>query len=198
MKKIIACISLVFAMSAGVTALAADATYSDDATNTVTMDTADYTTVLIEDAEENILFVDQNDSGFGSAAKFLLKGTEKLAVGTYTVKLGGSSTAASTSTTFTVSSVTPNSIPMTITNEKKNGNTYDYGWFATTDVEDCKFIAITADNGSDAKTVYFDSPFTGTGAEGAEVAVAIKIKGAPEASYGKISVALTNTKPAAN
>ena len=37
MKKIIACISLVFAMSAGVTALAADATYTKD-TNDVAID----------------------------------------------------------------------------------------------------------------------------------------------------------------
>jgi hypothetical protein len=94
MKKIIACISLVFALSAGATALAAevgDTSYSVDATGK--------NTILIQAANDSIVYADQNDSGFGAAVNCLF--TTELAEGTYTVKMNTFEGDAS-STTFTV------------------------------------------------------------------------------------------------
>lgn len=193
MKKIIACISLVFAMSAGVTALAADATYTKD-TNDVAIDATGYTTVLIEDAADNIWYVDQNDSGLGSTAKFLMKADP--ADGTYTVKMGGSKTGAAMSETeFVVSSepeVEAKTVEMTLTNQMEKDGSYDLGWFAELAVKDCGYIAITA-NGTETKTVYFNSPFAATG-EG-DALVAVKIQGVPAAGKDKVSVSFTNTLP---
>ena len=112
MKKIIACISLVFAMSAGVTALAADADYVKDGNSYSGDIPAGYTTVLIEkdavgDTPSEIVYVDQSDDdGLGTTVNFLLKG-EKLADGTYTVKLGGHDTYDLTTKKFTISSENP-------------------------------------------------------------------------------------------
>ena len=188
MKKIIACISLVFAMSAGVTALAADDIYTKDG-NSVTYDANGYSTVLIEnDTTNEIVFVDQNDAGLnanGTSAKFLLKG-DKLADGDYTMTLGGASDGSSKDVNFKVTSIDPVTKPMEMTNKVKSadGSTYDAGFFKTVAVEDCRFIAITA-NG---KTAYFESEFVGS--DGGEVAVAIKVTNVPvETTF---SLALTN------
>ena len=177
MKKIIACISLVFAMSAGVTALAADATYSD-ADNSASIDATGYTTVLIEDASSNILYVDQNDSGLGSTAKFLLKGTDKLADGTYTVKLGGSSTAAASTSTFTISSVQPVVKAAEVMGKElsADGESYSIGCKAEATADECAYVVITAVKGGVTKTVYKESGFSGEG----DINLAIKITEIPE------------------
>ena len=94
MKKIIACISLVFALSAGATALAAevgDTSYSVDATGKDTM--------LIQASNGSIVYADQNDSGFDAAVNCLF--TTELAAGTYTVKMN-TFEGDDSSTTFTV------------------------------------------------------------------------------------------------
>lgn len=193
MKKIIACISLVFAMSAGVTALAADATYSE-ADNSASIDATGYTTVLIEDAEDTILYVDQNDSGLGSAAKFLLKGANKLADGTYTVTLGGSSTLETTSTTFTVAARQPIVTDVTVMGKEvaADGQSYSIGCKAKTTLDKATYVVITAvqdANTANAKTVYYPTNFTGEG----DLDIAVKISEVP--SNIELTVGLSDYQP---
>ena len=93
MKKIIACISLVFAMSAGVTALAADATYTKDGNSVSGFDATGYSTVLITedriDDVDDIVYVNQDDSGLAGMTQFLIKDGAK--DGKYKMKFGGAS-----------------------------------------------------------------------------------------------------------
>ena len=105
MKKIIACISLVFAMSAGVTAMAETVDNTDlaaDNTVTVTPDVT-YNTVLITNEDDDIVYVNQNDEGYtaSTAAAFLLK--SDAGYGTYTMKRGSANGVALADVTLTVS-----------------------------------------------------------------------------------------------
>lgn len=188
MKKIIACISLVFAMSAGVTALAADATYTKD-TNDVAIDATGYTTVLIEDAADNIWYVDQNDSGLGSTAKFLMKADP--ADGTYTVTLGGSSTAAATTSTFTITSRQPIVKAVEVMGKEyaADGATYSIGCKATATLEECAYVVVTAVKDSATKVAYYETNFTGEG----EVNIGVKITDVP--SDVNVTVGLSDYKP---
>ena len=198
MKKIIACISLVFAMSAGVTALA-DVEYDKD-TNSVTPIGEGYKTVLIEkdataDAPKETVFVDQNDSGFESSTDFLLKG-DKLADGTYTVKMGGHETAAPISDTFIITSIKEKTVEMTIQNkvDDKDADTYQIGVFDTVVANDCQYIVVEATRTADSLTKYgyFETGFTGDG----NVAFAAKITGIPDGVNVKVSY--TNVTPEIN
>jgi hypothetical protein len=182
-------------MSAGVTALAANE-YVEDG-NKFSLESNDnaYTTVLIQKGNDTV-YVNQDDSAFAAGTNFFLKGTE-LEEGTYTVKMGGSKTGAAMSETdFVVSSepeVPEKTVVMTLTNQMDNKDgSYDLGWFAELAVKDCRYIAITA-NGTETKTVYFNSPFEATGA--GDALVAVKIQGVPEAGKDKVSVSFTNTLP---
>ena len=188
MKKIIACISLVFAMSAGVTALAADATYSD-ADNSASIDATGYTTVLIEDAADNIWYVDQNDSGLGSTAKFLMKADP--ADGTYTVTLGGSSTAAATTSTFTITSRQPIVKAVEVMGKEyaADGESYSIGCKAEATADECAYVVITAVKGGVTKTVYKESGFSGEG----DINLAIKITEIPEDV--KVTVGVSDIMP---
>ena len=198
MKKIIACISLVFAMSAGVTALA-DVEYDKD-TNSVTPIGEGYKTVLIEkdataDATKETVFVDQNDSGFESSTSFLLKGNE-LTDGTYTVKMGGHATAAPISDTFIITSFKEKTVEMTIQNkvDDKDADTYQIGVFDTVVANDCQYIVVEATRTADSLTKYgyFETGFTGDG----NVAFAAKITGIPDGVNVKVSY--TNVTPEIN
>ena len=98
MKKILACMSLVFVLSAGATALAAENVIDSGAYtkegNTLDVALAGAThknTILITkngvSGSDGIVFADQNDDTFvGVTTGFLLKG-ESLDPGTYTVKM---------------------------------------------------------------------------------------------------------------
>ena len=209
MKKIIACISLVFAMSAGVTALA-EVKY-DNVENSVTPIGDGYTTVLIEKnatedgAPKETVFVDQNDSCFESTTQFLLKNTELadgtygLADGTYTVKMGGHATAAPISDTFTISSdekITVNAEIMG--REFAADGTYSIGCKATADLKNAAYLVITATKTTPAdgeggeattitKTAYFPTNWSGTG----EVNLGVKITKIPD-YITDITVGLSN------
>ena len=168
MKKIIACISLVFAMSAGVTALADGATYSHDDTNTLTMDATGYKTVLIEDASKNILYVDQNDRGLGSTVDFLLKGDKALEAGTYYVTLGGHDTANAAKSQFVVSYVKPVSTSATIMGREKSTNdkgetVYAVGCKATVTLDNAKYVVITAVKDDKTRSVTYPTGWSGEG-----------------------------------
>lgn len=168
MKKIIACISLVFAMSAGVTALADDTATLGDNTDVTVNTEATYNTVLITDPNGEYVYVDQDDTtGFGAASNFLLKaGSTDENYGVYTVKMG-SANGASTTMTFEI--VDPNAAPEDIamtpayTYDTKDGN-YDAGFTYAGSLEGYSklvFTATHAEKGSD--TAIFDLPTTFTG-----------------------------------
>lgn len=94
MKKLFVCMTLVLSMSACATAFAAEnyVDYNYDETNSVTNPANGYKTVLItKDSEagvtsDSIVYVDQSESGFDTAAQFLLK--ENPAPGYYTATFG--------------------------------------------------------------------------------------------------------------
>lgn len=200
MKKIIACISLVFAMSAGVTALAA--VEYDNVGNSVTPIGEGYKTVLIEkdataDAPKETVFVDQNDSGFESSTSFLLKGNE-LTDGTYTVKMGGHATAAPISDTFTITSVVEKTTKMTIQNRVVDeiAKTYQIGVFDTVVADDCQYVVVeatkTVGEQTETKAGYFSTGFSGPG----EVAFAAKIINIPDTVV--VEVSYSNIAPVIN
>lgn len=103
MKKLVAMMSLVMILSAGVTAFAADVTY-DSENEQVTSDiAAGKSTVLItkggsdeEISAGSIVYMNQADanSSFEAGTNFLLK--KDVADGEYTVRFGGDSTATTT------------------------------------------------------------------------------------------------------
>ena len=196
MKKIIACISLVFAMSAGVTALAADATYTKDGNSVSGFDANGYSTVLITedgiDDVDDIVYVNQDDSGLAGMTQFLIKDGAK--DGKYKMKFGGASDGATKEYTFTITSFEEVTAPMAITNKVENDNgTYDVGCFGTVSASDCDYIAINVtgiDKNGEAvdKTAYYQSPFVASG-EGI-VDAAVKVTGIPTGF--NVTVALTN------
>jgi hypothetical protein len=194
MKKIIACISLVFAMSAGVTALAADTDYNK-VDNSYSTDATGFKTVLIEDASANILYVNQDDNGLSSTAKFLLKGDTALADGTYKVTLGGHDTAAAQSKTFTISSKQPVITEVTVMGKEEikdaEGNvvSYNVGCKAQTTLDKCAYVVVTAVKGTETKVAYYKTDFTGEGT----VNVGIKITGVP--NDVNVTVGLSDYKP---
>jgi hypothetical protein len=93
MKKILALTSLIFALSVGATAMAADDTsVTKDPGAVVNYETVKangYTTVLVHKADDinNIVYVDQADDTFGAALTLMLKAD--MDDGEYTMKLGG-------------------------------------------------------------------------------------------------------------
>lgn len=108
MKKILALTSLVFALSVGATAMAADET---DVTNVAsgvdytTNAATSFSTVLVQGpgATPDIVYVDQAEETFTTGLQLMLK--PNLADGTYTIKFGGAGqTAASQTFTLTTNS----------------------------------------------------------------------------------------------
>jgi hypothetical protein len=180
MKKIIACISLVFAMSLGATAMASELPYSS-ADNSVTADGSEYTTVLITSESDDIVYLDQDDSGLSATAKFLIKADA--VEGTYTVLLGGNSDGSTASHTFIIANE-PDPVPEVTTTTvlgkeyNEENTTYSIGCKAeSVAVSACNYVVITATKGDITKTAYIDSGFTGSG--DGEINVAVKITGVP-------------------
>ena len=193
MKKIIACISLIFAMSAGVTALADGATYSHDDTNTLTMDATGYKTVLIEDASKNILYVDQNDSGLGSTVDFLLKGDKALEAGTYYVTLGGHDTANAAKSQFVVSYVETVSTEAVIMGKEVDKTTgkYAVGCKANAVLDNAAYVVLYVTNNDTLETgsISFSTGLTGLGSAD----IAIKVYDVPS-KYEINKVGLSNVE----
>ena len=135
MKKILALTSLVFALSVGATAMAADDTeLPNDASgvNYTTNKATSFSTVLVQgpDASTDIVYVDQAEENrtFTTGLQLMLK--PNLADGTYTIKFGGAGqTAASQTFTLTTNSggSTPDPAPTTIPMTKAKETVYPQG-----------------------------------------------------------------------
>lgn len=178
MKKIIACISLVFAMSAGVTAMAATtAEPSGNSSNngvSVTPD-ATYKTVLITKKDSSdIVYVDQNDSGYtaSSAANFLLKADA--GYGDYTLKMGGSD-SDSVTTEF---SITPDESNVgtkadAIKLDSDNDTSTQGFKFENADLGTYKYLQFTATKDGKTKSVTTEMGTTVTGEASANLAVKV-------------------------
>ena len=206
MKKIIACMSLVFALSTGATALAAvdviDSGEYHSSNNSLSVAGSGATnmnTVLItKDLDNDIVFADQNDSTFLGVTEFLLKG-KSLDVGTYTVKMNTKDGGEATTKTFTIA----NNEPLTelaINAEEfrypkkdyKGADVYDTGFKAeAVNLANINYIAITneTEGPSKGKTAYIrlDSTVNGT------VNVAIRVNNIPEGK--SVSVKLVDAIP---
>lgn len=180
MKKIIACISLVFAMSAGVTALADGATYDKDSNSVVDFNANNYSTVLItaDDYDDEIVYVNQDDSGFGSAADFLLKAGTDAKDGDYTIKLGGASDGSTAIASFRISSIVPVTTPVEVMGKlvDEEKDVYSIGCKATATLNNAAYVVVTATKGSDSKTVSVPTGWTGEGTAN----IGIKVTNVPD------------------
>ena len=101
MKKILALTSLIFALSVGATAMAADESEVPNVASGVDYTTtiADgFATVLVQGPGEatDIVYVDQADSVFGASLNLMLKAG--INDGTYTIKFGGAGKTLETTT----------------------------------------------------------------------------------------------------
>lgn len=171
MKKIIACISLVFAMSAGVTALAADtATPGDNNSVDVTLDTTYNTVLITKNDTGDTVYVNQDDTtGFATGSNFLLKEGTDTNYGEYTVKMGSASGAT---TTMSFEIVDPNAAPEAITMtqaytyDTKDGK-YDAGFTYEGSLDGYSNLVFnvtkTVDEVETTKTAIFGLPTTFTG-----------------------------------
>lgn len=206
MKKILACMSLVFALSAGATALAAvgdvNNAYIKDG-NKLDVDIAgatDKNTVLITkngtEGSEGIVFADQNDEGLGSVngvTSFLLKGNS-LEAGQYTVTMNTKDGGEPTVNTFTISDepLTDMAIDtQAFTYAKKDAqgkDVYDIGFKAeNANIKNIRYIAVTR---RDNKTAYYDIGSTITSGT---ANIAIRINNIP--ATDAVSVRLVAEKP---
>ena len=207
MKKILACMSLVFALSAGATALAAELDTSkvyDSRENSLKVGLSGATyknTILItkdnDTSNDGIVFVDQNDSTFSTVGTFLLKG-ESLAPGTYTVKMNNAEGNGFETKTFMVAEDAP-----TDAQELTQSFRYDYGSGENAryhvgflgegiNLSNYKFIAVTnktIDDNDYDKTIYY--PIGATLNTPANVAV--KINNIPNGVT--LSVSLVEEQP---
>lgn len=134
MKKILACISLVFALSASVTALADEvdytAGYADG--NQVTIDASNKNTILITDPGDVIVYADQTDdsSGFGNMA-FLLKGASLTKDVKYTVTMNNSAGTSPSTGYIMLTDPKPETTPMgkyEYKTDVREDGTYDAGY----------------------------------------------------------------------
>ena len=99
MKKILALTSLIFDLSVGATAMAADYEETNDKINGVTHSTSlanGYATVLVQASNNDIVYVDQADSVFPETLDIMLKAG--IDDGEYTMKFGGAGKALETKT----------------------------------------------------------------------------------------------------
>ena len=90
MKKIVICLAAVAALSA-VPVYAAETTYVTDEKYVSYSESDKYKTVLVLDDADEIVYINQEDTGFNSAYKFFLSSEPE--AGIYTLKLGGGSEA---------------------------------------------------------------------------------------------------------
>ena len=197
--------SLVFALSAGATALAdenvIDKAYIKDG-NKLGVSLAGATemnTILITkdgvSDSNGIVFADQNDDTFNTVSEFLLKG-DSLETGDYTVKMNKKDGGEPIVNTFTISNEPPKEIGISaeaFTYAKKDlqGNpVYDTGFIVNNeDLSNIHYVAVT--NPANGKTLYFEiSNIQGI------ATVAIRINNIPEGKT--VSVKLVDAIPSGN
>ena len=158
MKKILALTSLIFALSVGATAMAADESEVPNVASGVDYTTtiADgFETVLVQGPGEatDIVYVDQADSVFGASLNLMLKAG--IDDGTYTMKFGGAGKTLETKTLELKSETSdpdpaPTTIPMTKAKETvyPQGKNIAFEAAVTTAVNAVKF---TVTKGTDTK-----------------------------------------------
>lgn len=86
MKKIVLCLAIAAAFSAA-PVYAAETTYVTDEKYVSYSEASKYKTVLVLDQADQIVYMNQEDTGFNSAYKFFLSSEPE--AGEYTLKLGG-------------------------------------------------------------------------------------------------------------
>ena len=141
MKKLAAFAALATVLAVSVTAFAdasADASvaYTGGAENTATVTGINgYSTVLITDSENNIVYVNEEDSAFSGIKNFLMKNSGSQLVGQYTARFGSGSGNYETKTFYVgVKSTDESDVPMTRLSsnlEDEVNNTYSTGFFRT-------------------------------------------------------------------
>lgn len=191
MKKFVLAMSLAMAMTAGATAMAAPVADKDN--KSVAFDGTNYTTVLIENAAKNIVYVNQYDTAVSAAATFLMNSAEN---GTYTLSYGGVDAVQTVNFTIqdTVDEVTT---PMTaIGLSKEDGDTYSKGFTLTTeDMESFKTIVLSYVNG-EGQTGIARLPIgtlnSATVSGDSSVMLAVKVTGIPEAFKDTFKVSFSN------
>lgn len=195
MKKILACMSLVFALSAGATALADDVTdaYTKDGNSlSVSLSGATNMNTILITKDADILFADQNDDTFSGVTNFLLKGNS-LEAGEYTVKMNTANGGPATVNTFKISNEPPKEIGIsaeafTYAKKDSQGNAiYDTGFIVNNeDLSNIHYVAVT--NPDKGKTLYFEIP----NIQGIAT-VAIRINNIP--ADKRVSVKLVDAEP---
>lgn len=163
MKKILALTSLIFALSVGATAMAADPTEVDNDADGVTYTTANaggYATVLVQgpDTATDIVYVDQADSVFDASLDLILKAG--IDDGKYTIKFGGAgketTTQEFTLTTNSGSTTDPVVADMTTAATTNNGDgTTNIAFKATVD-KSFDAVEFTVTKGENSKTGVLD------------------------------------------
>lgn len=180
MKKIIACISLVFVMSAGATALAATtATPGSDNDVSIGAD-AVYNTVLIENSDNDIVYVNQNDEGYTEAAvNFLLKADP--GYGTFNVTLGKADGSTPVRTSFEIADPNPDLVIPTAFDGVNADGERVVGFSLKTDRSLSAYTQLhfTATKGGKTGSVTIDPNFTDLSGE-SDVDVSVEVTGVPE------------------
>lgn len=179
MKKLVAAMSLIMALSAGVTAFAADVTY-ESTDNQVTSDlAANYQTVLVTKAvaegteltAEDIVYMDQASSGsaFNAETQFLLKADP--APGEYVISFGGGN--EETSKTFYIGVGFAGDVKMTQAGDAEEVNgAYNIGYKAVVPIGVYKSVLVETAEKIILGTA-LPTEMTGTG----DVELAVQING---------------------
>lgn len=190
MKKFILALSLTMAMAAGTTAMAAAVATPDKANASVALSgpESNYTTVIIEDSSDNIVYLNQYDNAISDTATFLMNGAEN---GTYTLSYGG--VDAVKSVTFTVAEPQPEeelvAIPAIALSQEEGKETYSKGFVNTITIGDNESVVVKV--GEKEARFSIASVFGELAGEGS-IKVAVKITGIPAEFKDAVSVYFSN------
>ena len=159
MKKQIIGILATLSLLSGAAVYAEDISYDMDR-NAVNNNVAGYRTVKIAEqgSADNILYIDQNDSGFDASVRFLLK--EDITAGTYVVSFGGLGEIKTSSFTITDEAVKgERSMPRVGSDTVEEGETGRVG-FTVADVYIPAYSSILVSYSSDGQTVTLGYPLS--------------------------------------
>ena len=159
MKRTAALAVFAIVLSMGVTAFADSplVAYTGGEENAATVTGTDgYCTVLIQNSNADIVYVNQADSAFSGVMNFFLQSAPE--TGTYTARFGGSGSVITKSFYIGVGAQKTNDVPMTRLSSIQNveDNTYSSGFYTTlkgTDYNSLNSIKVGYMN-EQATTVY--------------------------------------------
>ena len=134
MKKLAAFAVWVAVLAVSVTAFAdASVAYTGGEENTATVTGINgYSTVLITDSENNIVYINEETSTFSGIKDFLMK-SDSLSIGEYTARFGSDSGNPITTTFYVgVQSEGSGDVPMTrLSSNRESDDKYSTGFFRT-------------------------------------------------------------------